>query len=91
MPVVTREDAVALASKARMAKVITLRKEELRIEAECVSIQDRISDLQWRIEGADEYAIESLMHERQRAIDKLRETRRELYAVKEQLVDAGVV
>lgn len=91
MASVTTDDVAALAKKARMANTIMLRKEELRLEAECVSIQDRINDLQWRIEGADDYAISGLMHERQRAIDKLRETRRELYAVKEQLVDLGVV
>lgn len=91
METITRDEINALSSKARNAGIILLRKEELRLEAECVSIQDRINDLQWRIEGADDYAIADLMHERQRAIDKLRETRKELYAVKEKLVDYGVM
>ena len=87
METTTRE---ALAQQAKRAKVIGMRKEELRLEAECVSVQDRINDLQWRIEGADEFSSDTLMHERQRALDKLRETRRELYGVKEGLVEEGV-
>lgn len=89
MDTITKEEKAALSHLARKAKVSTLLKSQLRLEAECVSIQDRISDLQWRIEGADDFAIEGLMHERQRALDKLRETRREMYAVKEQIIDAG--
>lgn len=80
-------ETVQQAMKA--AKLIEYKKRELRIEAECVSIQDRINDLQWRIEGADDYDVTELMHERQRALDKLRETRRELYAAKELVVEAG--
>lgn len=58
-------------------KIILLKKEELRLEQACVSIQDRIADVQWRIEGQDEsFDGADLMDERQRAIDKLRETRR---------------
>lgn len=73
----------------RNARVVELKKEELRLEHECLSIQDRIKDLNWRIEGADVEDIGDLMNERQRALDKLRETRRELYAVREKLVDLG--
>lgn len=83
------DDKVALSHLARKAKMALLMKAELKLEAECVSIQDRINDLQWRIEGADDFAIEGLMNERQRALDKLRETRREMYIVKEQIIDAG--
>lgn len=83
------DERKALAERVRKAKFLELKKSELRFEAECMSIQDRINDLQWRIEGADDFAIEGLMNERQRAIDKLRETRREMYAVKEQIIEFG--
>ena len=76
----------------RGAKIVSLKKEELRLEQECVSIQDRIADVQWRIEGQDDlgsYDGTSLMNERQRAIDKLRETRKELFEVREELIEMG--
>ncbi len=71
-------------------KVRSAKKEELRLEQECLSVKDRIEDLEWRIEGDDGASVDGLMNERQRALDKLRETRRELFLVREQLVDMGV-
>lgn len=74
----------------KVLRVRSAKKEELRLEQECLSIKDRVEDLEWRIEGADDISAENLMNERQRALDKLRETRRELFLVREQLVDMGV-
>jgi len=78
-----------LSQTVRATRVRETKKLWLRLEQECFSIQDRIRDIEWRIEGDDGSSVENLMSERQRALDKLRETRREMYSAREQLVDMG--
>lgn len=70
-------------------KIIDLKKSKVRFEQEVSSIRDRVRDIEWRIEGGDNINHEQLMNERQRALDKLRETQKELLLVKEQLIEAG--
>ncbi len=84
----TMKDAVVGLQKK---KIMDLKKSKVRLEQEVSSIRDRVRDIEWRIEGsADGEGYNSLMNERQRALDKLRETQKELLVVREQLIEAGV-
>ncbi len=78
-----------LVTAVKNKKVIELKKLEVRLEHEVSSIQDRVSDLRWRIEGADDYQTNDLMDEHQRALDKLRQTKKELLEVREDIIEAG--
>lgn len=72
-------------------QIIDLKKSKARLEQEVASIRDRVRDIEWRVEGmgsGDD--ISNLLNERQRALDKLRETQRELLVVREQLIEAGI-
>jgi len=71
-------------------KSVELKKLKVRLEQEVSSIRDRVRDIEWRIDGIDNGDINHLMNERQRALDKLRETQKELLVVKEQLIEEGV-
>lgn len=72
-------------------KLNDLKKARVRLEQEVQSIRDRVADIQWRIDGSEfNYPVDTLLHERQRAIDKMRETQKELLLVREELIDMGV-
>ena len=78
-------------TKVTEAQVIDLKKSKARFEQEVSSIRDRVRDIEWRVEGMGaQEDIGNLLNERQRALDKLRETQRELLVVREQLIEAGI-
>lgn len=66
-------------------------KKELELEHEVQSIETRIKDLEWQMSRAEAGALEDqlthLASERRRALDKLRETRRELLQVRLDLLE----
>lgn len=69
-------------------KIIDLKKLRVRLEEEVVSIRDRIRDIEWRIDGTSQ-PPQALMDERQRALDKLRATQKDLLGVREDLIEQG--
>lgn len=78
-------------TKVTSTQIIDLKKTKARLEQEVSSIRDRVRDIEWRVEGMSSGDdISSLLNERQRALDKLRETQRELLVVREQLIEAGI-
>jgi len=67
-----------------------LKKDRLKLSQEVTSIRDRVRDIEWRIEvdeGLDQASIQDLFNERQRALDKMRQTQAELLKVEEELVE----
>lgn len=64
-----------------------LKLQELRLLYEVDSIQDRIRDLEWRLDFIQHSTDgHKWRDERTAAIDKLRHTKRELHEVREQLL-----
>lgn len=83
------DDVIRAAVKdVQSKKIMDLKKSRVRYEQEISSIRDRIRDIEWRIEGGE--AVDNLMNERQRALDKLRETQKDLLNVREQLIEVGM-
>lgn len=81
------KDAVGSVQRNR---ITDLKKSRVRLEQEVSSIRDRVRDIEWRIEGGEGGDYKDLMNERQRALDKLRETQKELLAIREKLIEMGV-
>lgn len=76
-------------AKVKQNNLKELKIAEVRLEHEVSSIDDRVRDIRWRIEGGDDFEVSKLMDELQRAQDKLRETKRELLAVREDIIRQG--
>lgn len=79
-------------NKANDRNIIALKKSRARLEQEIASIRDRVRDIEWQLDGTDTTpaGFENLISERQRALDKLRQTQKELLSVREQLIEEGV-
>ena len=74
-------------TKKLLPNDLELRLQELRLEHEIDSINDRIRDLEWRL-GFIQHSTDGhrWRDERTAALDKLRHTKRELHETREKLL-----
>ena len=67
-----------------------LKKAKARYEQDIVSIRDRVRDIEWSLDcDMNQSKYESLLTERKRALDKLRETQKDLLEITEILIEEG--